>query len=118
MAFFCVFCCVAASSYAGIAMLSFLRSFPCGTSGKEVRQVAEVGEEGNGDIAEDNDDDGMDQGNGNTALEHFIGIQAIADRHGTDTDGQEPLGVEGHTGHQKCIPYASHVLLSLHFSRA
>ena len=81
-------------------MLSFLRSFPCGTSGEEVRQVTEVGEEGNGDIAEDNDDDGMDQGNGNTALEHFIGIQAIADRHGTDTDGQEPLGVEGHTGQE------------------
>ena len=58
-------------------MLSFLRSFPCGTSGEEVRQVTEVGEEGNGDIAEDNDDDGMDQGNGNTALEHFIGIQAM-----------------------------------------
>lgn len=77
-------------------MLSFYYSSAIvfAPSGKQIGQIAETGDEGNNDISKDDHNHGMDQGDKNTAFEHFVRIQSIADWNSTDADGQEPLGVE------------------------
>ena len=60
---------------------------------EHVGQLAPAGDELHADIAEDDDDDHVQDGHGDTALEHLLCIQTIAHGDGTDADGQEEFCV-------------------------